>query len=308
MQYQFNAYVIETLTNTHVGSGDVQYGVVDNMIQRDQTTRIPVFHASSLKGALKDHFRGLNGDGIDMKTMIDEIFGSEYEAESDKKNGDQKPGKAIFCEARLLTIPLRASMNVYYQCSSPMVLIDYLRTYMELVDKGSDKDAMKSLIHHLETKKIAGNFALAGGRAPVGLEIEDYGYGNDGSVSQSLGLDSLQEFEKYVDVKAEQLVLFNDTLFGELCENAVPVIARNKIGADGISENLFYEELLPRRSRLYFMLGKGEINDNELYENFCKILTAHPVQFGADYSIGHGLCHIRQLPVTEGGQNESPKN
>ena len=34
-------YVINTLSNMHVGSGEVNYGVIDNLIQRDSVTNLP---------------------------------------------------------------------------------------------------------------------------------------------------------------------------------------------------------------------------------------------------------------------------
>ena len=33
-------YVINTLSNMHVGSGEVNYGVIDNLIQRDSVTNL----------------------------------------------------------------------------------------------------------------------------------------------------------------------------------------------------------------------------------------------------------------------------
>lgn len=309
MQYEFRAFLIETLTNTHVGSGDVQYGVVDNMIQRDKTTSIPIFHASSLKGSLREHFGYLKGqDGID-DNLIRNIFGSEFktgtEKDAEKKQSNTQPGKAIFCEARLLTMPLRATEHVYYHCSSAMVLIDYFQNNLEFVAEESGKEEIQIIINELEHLEIKGNFAVADGEAPKNLEIEDYGYDNDEENSRSLNFNNPDWISKHLGVSVENLALFNNDLFKELCENSIPVIARNKIGANGISENLFYEEVLPRRSQLYFLLGKGELKDNTLYNYFCDILIKHPVQFGADYSIGHGLCGIHQLPINKGVQDES---
>ena len=46
-------YTIEAITNLHVGSGDVNYEIVDKEIQRDTATTLPTIHASSLKGAIR---------------------------------------------------------------------------------------------------------------------------------------------------------------------------------------------------------------------------------------------------------------
>ena len=46
-------YVINTLSNMHVGSGEVNYGVIDNLIQRDSVTNLPNINYSGLKGAIR---------------------------------------------------------------------------------------------------------------------------------------------------------------------------------------------------------------------------------------------------------------
>ena len=51
------AYKIECLTNLHVGSGDLNYNIIDNEVERDAVTGYPIVHASGLKGALKEHFK-----------------------------------------------------------------------------------------------------------------------------------------------------------------------------------------------------------------------------------------------------------
>ena len=51
----FFAYKIDCITNLHVGSGDLNYNIVDNEVERDAVTGYPVIHASGLKGALREH-------------------------------------------------------------------------------------------------------------------------------------------------------------------------------------------------------------------------------------------------------------
>lgn len=55
--YTNKAYIIKTKTNLHAGSGDTNFGVVDNEVQRDSITNLPVINSSSLKGAVRDHFK-----------------------------------------------------------------------------------------------------------------------------------------------------------------------------------------------------------------------------------------------------------
>ena len=51
-------YKITTLSNLHVGSGDINFDVIDNQVQRDSITNLPNINSSSLKGAFREHFSG----------------------------------------------------------------------------------------------------------------------------------------------------------------------------------------------------------------------------------------------------------
>ena len=55
-------YKIECLTNLHVGSGEINYNIVDNEVEKDAVTGLPVIHASGIKGALRDTFKNIISD------------------------------------------------------------------------------------------------------------------------------------------------------------------------------------------------------------------------------------------------------
>ena len=271
--YKHKLYLIETLTNTSVGSGDVNFGTVDILVQKDPVTFLPVFNSSSAKGAIREHmeqFKGGEFSEDDIKT----IFGEE-------KN---RPGAVKFYDARLLTLPLRASQKVFYHSSSQMAILDYLNA-METFCKKTDVENLKNFIENLDFSD--NEFVIFTNEK--GLEIEDYGK------YKSVDANSVSKLIKtYLNVSPENLAIFNDDVFSDICENSLPVIARNKIGEDGTSENLFYEEVLPRRSKLWFMLGFGKNIDTELeLENkFENKLTSDLIQFGGNASIGYGVTKI----------------
>jgi len=73
-QYSKKLFCIRTLSNLHVGSGSENYGVIDNLIQRDAATGFPCIHASSLKGAFREFFVKDIPMGDD---FIKHVFGSE---------------------------------------------------------------------------------------------------------------------------------------------------------------------------------------------------------------------------------------
>ena len=70
----------------------------------------------------------------------------------------------------------------------------------------------------------------------------------------------------------------------------LPVIARNCL-ENGVSKNLWYEQVLPRKSRLAFFILH---DDGEINEAFDSAITSVPVQIGANASVGYGICVIKK--------------
>jgi len=271
-------FLIETLTNTHMGSGDVSFGMVDNLIQKDPVTFLPVFHPSSLKGAIREHMEQYVPTKLSREN-IQQIFGNEKD---EFENEGNKPGKVKFYEARLLTLPLRATKKVYYHCTSPSVILEYLDAIETFCGDG-EAENLKCVIKGLNFDGI--EFSIF--ENETDLEVEDYIRYN------KVEIESEKEklIKKYLDVDIRNLAIFNDDIFKEICEGSIPVVARNKIGEDGTSENLFYEEVLPRRSKLWFMLGFDE--NETINPKFKERLTSDIIQFGANASIGYGVSKIK---------------
>lgn len=98
-------YKIELLTNLHAGSGDSGgYGVVDKTVQRDHTSELPTIFASSLKGALREHFRG--------EEWEISVFGSEPSSRDEKS---VQPGSHTFLSADLLALPNPVDQSPFYE-------------------------------------------------------------------------------------------------------------------------------------------------------------------------------------------------
>jgi len=62
-------YKIECLTNLHVGSGDVNYNIIDNEVEKDPVTGYPIIHASGVKGALRDDMKNRG------EQFLNKVFG-----------------------------------------------------------------------------------------------------------------------------------------------------------------------------------------------------------------------------------------
>lgn len=77
-------------------------------------------------------------------------------------------------------------------------------------------------------------------------------------------------------------------------DEELPVIARNRL-ENGQSKNLWYEQVLPRKSRLaFFVMHGGEIDGH-----FNAAVTSTLVQIGANATVGYGICKIHRITVNE---------
>lgn len=89
-------------------------------------------------------------------------------------------------------------------------------------------------------------------------------------------------------VFGKELHLLCEQDFREL---SLPVMARNHL-ENGISKNLWYEEVVPHESIFCFtVLAETE----EVMENFTANIDQKVVQFGGNASIGYGLCKLSVL-------------
>lgn len=69
---------------------------------------------------------------------------------------------------------------------------------------------------------------------------------------------------------------------------SLPVLARNHL-ENGKSENLWYEEVVPHKSRFAFFV----LSDNEaLLTEFKNNINDKIIQFGGNATIGYGLCKV----------------
>ena len=89
-------FVIECVTNLHVGNGDVNFNIIDNEVERDVVTGFPTINSSGVKGALRAFF-----EENKLSDIINGIFGSE-----DK--GSTTSGSLKFLSANLLALPIRS--------------------------------------------------------------------------------------------------------------------------------------------------------------------------------------------------------
>lgn len=257
-------YSIQALTNLHVGSGEANAGVVDNLIQRDPATGLPAINASSLKGAIREHCTTEKMDGNTIKG----IFGGE------PKKDERLQGQFRFFDGRLLAIPVRSDKVPFLMATCPSVLKDFKETLgmfgMECpIDLSNLPDVTAPVVCNQNWQ---------------GAYIEDL------SQKTTLKIFNLKGMEPFTG--NHPLVLLSDEDFSTVCnEQHLPVIARNYL-ENGISKNLWYEQVLPRHTALYFILLAPE--NGELKKAFDKEMQK-VVQIGANATVGYGFCKVQPI-------------
>lgn len=243
------AYSIECLTNLHVGSGSDNFGIVDKEIQRDQVDNVPIIHASSMKGALREFFEQCTGLNV---TLIKKYFGS------DKNDSTLQQGLLRFFEARLLAIPVRGIGDISDYLSTSEKLISDFNGIAGNLDSTIDTLLLPS-ISNQNAKTEYGNVSLIDSMSNIGNNIAYY------------PADIMNKAMK-----------------------CLPIVARNFL-ENGQSENLWYEEVIPRGSKFYFFIAVPEEEVATYTEEFEKYMIGNIVQIGANATVGYGFCKISNM-------------
>ena len=97
----------------------------------------------------------------------------------------------------------------------------------------------------------------------------------------------MQQLQQYFQLPRRVEIESNE-MFHERCDNLnLPIIARNCL-ENGVSQNLWYEQILPMETILYTVT----IDDDDTLEN---VLEGQLVQIGANATIGYGFCYFKKL-------------
>jgi len=132
--------LLESLTPLHPGSGRGS-AYVDLPVQRDEFG-FPTIWSSSLKGALRSTLtlscNGINDavERVKCRRKVYLVFGPETDEASDYASA------VSILDARLVLIPARSLRGVWTYVTSPH-LLNYLLTYMEVVNHGKRNDLAK---------------------------------------------------------------------------------------------------------------------------------------------------------------------
>lgn len=261
-------YKMECITNMHVGSGEENYNIIDNEVQKDVVlSYVPIIHASGVKGAIREFSRNnlfKDKTDADRTNILNSIFGTADEGGSYK-----------FFDAKMVARPLRVSSGdkPYLMATSLDILYDF-SLYLEGLGFGGIYGYESP--SNLESIKKGEFITLLS-------KIENFKLENKmvSSVKES-DCDMLKKIEKLI---CKDIVL-TKTLQGY----DLPVIARNALDDNGQSKNLWYEEVVPHKSIFFFAIHSLKTTTNIDFELDNKV-----IQFGANASIGRGYAKITRI-------------
>jgi len=248
----------------HVGSGEANYGVVDNLVQRDPITDVPIIHSSSLKGALREFFENDWTTGTD-KDKLNYIFGPDATRNPGTASGI---GHYKFFDANLIVLPVRSNKKLFYRATSEFIL-------KEVNEKAIALNLSFNINPFNQIAVPSGTPKVTDSNRPM---LEDYQAEN--------GLTFNSGIKNYL---GDDPALFPDDDFKELVKH-LPVIARNQLD-NGESKNLWYEEVVPRESKFVFFVSK----DDKYEVDFDTKIQEKVIQIGGNASIGYGYTKIEKL-------------
>ena len=115
------------------------------------------------------------------------------------------------------------------------------------------------------------------------------------AVDVAVSEDSGKEAEgialkKKAVIEGKEVYLVTEDEFRKM---PLPVLARNCL-ENGISKNLWYEEVVPHKSVFAFPVVAAD-SDKSLLEYFISKVNGQIIQFGGNASIGYGLCKVTVL-------------
>jgi len=284
-QTKTSAYLLRALSNMHVGSGDNNYGIVDKQVQRDVIDPFPTIHSSGLKGAFRELFEStIDKNNPNYKKLyepIENIFGT---SKDDSGKGKTQTGNYHFFNAKLIGFPVRSNQHPFYIATSNDLLQEMAAQFQAF--RHPKAQEITAAVNFLQSNVTAQSLTPIHFGSETDLVLEDY-------KAAAVNVPLSSEFTFLQNLLGERIAIFNHADLKRIA-NELPIIARNNL-ENGESINLWYEEVVPRESRFYFLIkyyhngNASNLFEGELskHNNMCQI--------GGNASIGYGYNKIEAL-------------
>lgn len=305
-----DVYKLNCLTNLHVGAGDINYSIIDNEVEKDPVTGIAMIHSTGMKGALKDFLnKELNNIEKQNYDFI-KAFGTEkidkdsIEVQDKTKNENQKesskasvPGEYKFFSANLLARPFRISEGTGNEAFVNMTTSYIVLEFLKMLEQFGIKQLEFNEDNIVDLEGLVKEEFL------LKEERDNNIYVSDNTVIEEVeGIKTKQiPNTTKIDDLLKQLIGKNYAIMSQndFKEYELPIIARNCL-EDGISKNLWYEEIVPHHSCFYFFVLRPEDLADIMSQTKDKV-----IQFGGHASIGYGFSTLERIGGTADEQKEN---
>ena len=287
---------LETLSPLHAGS-ETSLGLVDKPIQREKVTEFPVIFGSSLKGALREFFEKTELNVNENKKKFFDLFGPEDE------NSESYASAISITDARILLFPVASIKGVYAYITCPFVINRFISEAKLLNIKNLPSKEIDIKINDNEIYVCKGNTHLVINNNVVLTEFQF-------SSKDSNALDEIFNYlSNNAEVLKEKICILSDDNFKYFVKFNTEVMARVKIGDDGVTDtkkggNLWYEENIPIYSKFYSIItcfqsrnvSENRTKTDELDKYFNELFKGlNSFVIGGNKTIGKGIVKSKFL-------------
>jgi|GEM_PF-1313660 len=307
MSLIYDLYQITTYTSLHAGTGRSEFTAIDHQVQRDHRG-FPTIFKSSMKGALSEHFTSI----ATAKNMKQSAFGGNHSlanqlinlldkmdtVEIDKKtekalkdklneevSGQTTAGVFNFMDANLFSVPIRSNVAPFFNVTCTSILKHFVKRLTLFTQGDNYTQLKKELTELLKLTEgcVEPTVLLVEGVSPtVPIYLEEFSY------QAKRGILPDTKFPILSTWLDNNLVIVPYQIFNHLTDNFhLPIIPRNNI-ENGISTNLWYEQVVPPETRFFTFIGYPENNTH--YSTFISGIDQQIVNIGASISVGYGRC------------------
>ncbi len=292
-QHILIGFLAETFIHSGVGQSQ---SAIDLPVARESATAYPFVPGSSLKGALRDYSRRIDGwedvetdDGkTEMSNPVKEMFGQQEGA-----------GKLLVSDLRLLLLPVRSLTSNYRLVTCPQILIRLQRDLSRAQETSSfefQETHVSNEVKNEEYKKPGGTKLFL--EELSFIEHKDTNEQSNESLIKLLKVlcPELHDIEK-------KLVIIDDDSFSWFAKYALSTQARNELDDNKTSKGLWFEESLPPDTLMYGVLSNRIINSTTVKDIADKIKKNKYIQTGGNETIGMGWFQMSIYSSSNSGTN-----
>ncbi|MCX7111679.1 MAG: type III-B CRISPR module RAMP protein Cmr4 [Proteobacteria bacterium] len=276
-------YLLHALSALHAGTGQGS-GVIDLPIAREKSTGLPIVPGSSIKGVLRDEFKGDSNVSAEQHQAL---FGPDTE------NAADHAGALALSDARLLCLPVRSLAGTFAWVTCPLVLHRFKRD-LQAVNPGSCLAIPKPDKEKIE---VCPDSALIDNNNMVLLEDLDLSAketDESKSWAELIGL-AVFGFTDWKKLFEDRFAIVDDAMFDFLAETATEIVTRIRIQENTrtvAQGGLWFEEHLPAESLLWGVAACDRSRYDKVESNGADLLRLlhgeKRLQVGGKASVGRG--------------------